>query len=182
MEEGVKTTFICIDKDLEALNNHIDCCRVQCDKVVDCLLAAEEKVTLLEEHSHLQRELIEQLLSHVEGMESCLCRCGKDHQVLGKISQVLDSPIVLGQDVPEDNVSDNSYHTPPIASLSIAPSSLLVESDKENGLVFCNSKSPLETCLVEIDEDSMENIDPVPVPAPVFDFARIARLMTVCGQ
>jgi len=180
--EGVKTTFICIDKDLEALNDCIDHHHVQCNKVADRLLAAKEKVTILEEHSRLQWELIEQLLSHVGGMESHLCHCGKDHQVLGKISHVLDSPIVLGQDVPKDNISNNSYHTPPVASLSIAPSSSLVESNRENGLVLYNLKLSLETCLVEIDEDPMENINPVPVPVPVFDFARIARLMTVCGQ
>jgi len=52
--EGVKTTFIHIDKDLEALNDCIDHCCVQCDKVVDCLLAAKEKVTLLEECSRSQ--------------------------------------------------------------------------------------------------------------------------------
>jgi len=182
MEEGVKTTFIRIDKDLKALNDRIDCCRVQCDKVVDHLLAAEEKVTLLEEHSRWQRELIKQLLSHVEGMEGHLCCCGKDRQVLGEITHVLDIPIILGQDVPKDNVSDGSYHTPPIASLSTVPSTLLVESDKENGLVLYNSKLSLETRLVEIEEDPMENVDPVPVLVPVFDFARIARLMTVCGQ
>jgi len=112
MEEGVKTTFIRIDKDLEALNDRIDRHCVQCDKVADRLLAAEEKVTLLEERSHLQRELIEQLLSRVEGMEGHLCHCGKDHQALGRISHVLDTPIVLGQDVPEDNGGDNSYPHP----------------------------------------------------------------------
>jgi len=45
----------------------------------------------------------------------------KDHQVLCEITHVLDSPIVLGQDVPEDNISDNSYHTPPIIASFITP-------------------------------------------------------------
>ena len=57
-----------------------------------------------------------------------------------------------------------------------------MESDKENGLVLYGSKSSLETHLVEMDEGPMENIDPVPVPVPVFDFAGIAQLMTVRGQ
>ena len=102
--------------------------------------------------------------------------------MLGEISHVLDSPIVLGQDVPEDNVSNKSYHIPPIASSSIVPSTLLVESNKENGLILYDSKLSLETCLVEIEEDPIVNVDPVPVPTPLFDFAGIAWLMTVHGQ
>ena len=68
-------------------------------------------------------------------MEGRLCRCGKGKKwgALEEIPSVLNSPLVLGGDVNDGATSNNSYHTPPLASSSISPSSSsVIESDKEN--------------------------------------------------
>jgi len=84
----------------------------------------------------------------VKGMEGKLCCCGKGRkqEVLEEISSILDSPLVLGEDINNGVVSDDSYHTPPIASSSLPPSSL-AKSDKENLVVLYNSQ---ESCCHEL--------------------------------
>jgi len=61
--------------------------------------------------------LIEQLMACVEDMEGKLCRCGKGKgkEIVEVVPSVLGSPLVLDLPLEEDNNSDDSYHTPPIA-------------------------------------------------------------------
>ena len=117
MDEGVQTGFLHVNKDLEALDNHIDCCRDKCEKTQEELCAAEGRIEVLEERSHSQHKMIKALMAHVEDMEGKLCHCGngKEREVGGALSSVLGSPIVLGQDIDEGSSSDNSYRTPPVA-------------------------------------------------------------------
>src|SRR5882762_2730732 len=182
LDEGARAGFARVDKDLEALNDRVDRRREECMVTENKLQAAEGRVEVLEERLRTQQDVIRALLERVDGMEGRLCHCGegKDRQVLGEIS-VLDSPIILGQDVLEDNVSDDSYHTPPIASSSMVPSSS-TESDKENSMVLYDSKVSMESRLVEVEEEFLENVEPVVVPAPVLDTAGVARLIAVRHQ
>jgi len=115
-------------------------------------------------------------------MEGRLCHCGKRKkwEVLEEIPSVLDSPLVLGGDINDGNISNNSYHTPPLASSSIPPlSSSVVESDKKNLVVLYDSR---ESRLVEIVEDPIENVVSVPVHELSLDFAGISHLIAVHGQ
>jgi len=141
---------------------------------------AEGKIEVLEERSHTQREMIDQLMACVKNMEGKLCHCGKgrDHQVLGEVS-VLDSPLVLGLKVPKDTGSDDSYHTPPIASSSIGPSSSLANANKENALIIYNSRASL---LQKIEDKPIKNAQPLPVPAPVLDSTSVSRFLFGCGM
>jgi len=49
MDEGVKTGFSCVDKDLEALDTCVNCCHKDYDDVVDKLKFAEGRIEVLEE-------------------------------------------------------------------------------------------------------------------------------------
>ena len=112
-------------------------------------------------------------------MEGRLCRCdegkGKGRATLEEVSPTLGSPLVLGQAMDEDRHSDDSYHTPPLTSLSAPASSTPSESDKENVEVV-----PLS--LVEIVKGSSNYDVPLPVPTPITDLAHFNHLIAVCGQ
>ena len=98
MDEGLKTGFLRVDKDLEALDQHITRRREECDKAQEELRAAEGKIEVLEERSRSQREMIEALMARVKNMEGQLCHCGKGKGCdveEGRVS-LLDSPIALG--------------------------------------------------------------------------------------
>ena len=98
MDEGLKTGFLRVDKDLEALDQRIDRRREECDKTREELRAAEGRIEVLEERSRSQREMIEALMARVENMEGQLCHCGKGkgrNVEEGRVS-LLDSPITLG--------------------------------------------------------------------------------------
>ena len=77
MDEGLKTGFLRVDKDLEALDQRIDCRQEECDKTREELHAAEGRIEVLEERSRSQHEMIEALMAQVENMEGQLCHCGK---------------------------------------------------------------------------------------------------------
>jgi len=113
MDEGVKTSFSRVDKDLEALDGRINHHRKDNDLVAEKLRIAEGKIKVLEEHSRTQRDMIKKLITRVESMEDRLCRCregkGKGKAVKISSSPVLGSPLVL--DCPLAG-SDGSYHTP----------------------------------------------------------------------
>ena len=85
--------------------------------------------------------------------------------------------------VEEDNTSDDSYHTPPLAGSSVPsiPLSIVEDSNQENlpnpGIGYI-SRLPLS----DITDGLMENLEPIPVPTPVLDSAGIAQLVAVCGQ
>jgi len=136
------------------------------------LKVAKGKIEVLEECSRTQRDMIEKLITRVEGMEDCLCRCGEG-KGKGKAVEILPSP-VLGSPLVLDRPlagSDGSYHTPPVA-LSPVVSSSSSGSDKENIVV--------ESRLVKIKDEVMESA--LHVPTPELDFQGITRLMAVHGQ
>ena len=81
IDEGVKTTFTCINKDLVALDDHIDRRWDECKKALEELQAAKGRIEVLKEWSCTQCEMIEMLMAHVENIEGMLCHCGK-----GKVS------------------------------------------------------------------------------------------------
>ena len=124
--------------------------------------------------------MIDQLMAHVKNMEGKLCHCGKgrDHQVLGEVS-ILGSPLVLSREVPEDTGSNDLYHTPPITSSSIGPSSSPSDTDKENTLIIYDSHASL---LQKIKDEPVEDAQPLPVPALGLDFTSVSRLVVVHGQ
>jgi len=115
--------------------------------------------------------MIEKLITRVECMEDRLCRCqegkGKGKAVDVLVFSVLGSPLVL--DCPLTG-SDDSYHTPPVVSSEGSSSSS--GPNKENVAV--------DSQLIEIQDEVMEN--PLPVPTPELDFQGIARLLAVRGQ
>ena len=182
LDEGVRSGFIRVDKDIEVLDKRIDRRREECERTEVALRIAEGKIGVLEERSRTQREMIKKLMACVEAMEGRLCRCGKgkDRQVLEEVSPVLDSPIVLGQEVLEDNASNDSYHTPPVASSFVGPSSSPPVSDQDNLMVLYDSRV---SHLEEIQDDApKENVEPVAVPSPILDMAGLSRLIAVRGQ
>ena len=75
----------------------------------------------------------------------------------------------------EDRHSNDSYHTPPLTSLSALASSSPSDSDKEN------IEIP-QSGLVEISEGSSDYDVPLPVPAPIIDLPRFNHLIAVRGQ
>ena len=111
-------------------------------------------------------------------MEGRLCCCGegkgKGRQVLEEIPLVLGSPLILGHSSKEGHTSDNSYHTPPLASSLVPTSSSPIKSNKENMEEMSS--------LVEIVDGSLDYNVPLPVPAPVLNLARFQHLLAVCGQ
>jgi len=171
MDEGLKTAVVRIDKDLEALDDRIGCCRQEFDIMSEELHKAEGKIDVLEERSRSQRDLIEKLMTHVESMEGRLCKCGEkvdkgkgtEQEVDDVSSPVLGSPLVLSCDTLG---SDDSYHTPP------GTSSPVQGSDKEN--------VDSSATLVEIKDD--ENEVAIPVVPPPLNFAGIHHLVAVRGQ
>ena len=118
-------------------------------------------------------------------MEGKLCRCNSESRgsTPEAPSSLLGSPLVLDRRVEEDNASDDSYHTPPLAGSSVPsiPSSLVEDSDRENlpnpGIGYI-SHIPLS----DITDGLVENVEPIPVPAPVLDRTGIDRLLAVRGQ
>ena len=83
----------------------------------------------------------------------------------------------------EDNASDDLYHTPPLAGSSVPsiPSSIVEDSDQENPSNIGIGYIP-RVPLSDITDKLVENSEPIPVPAPVLDRARIDHLIAVCGQ
>jgi len=171
MDEGVKTGFSRVDKDLEALDG---CVNRRCkdhDLVSEKLKVAKGKIEVLEELSRAQLDMIEKLITCVEGMEDWLCHCqerkGKGKAVEVSSSPVLGSPLVLDRPLAG---SDGSYHTPPVVSSEGL--SLSSGPNKENIAV--------DSQLIEIKDKVMEN--PLPVPTPELDFQGITRVLAVRGQ
>ena len=114
MDEGVKTIFLCGDEDLVALDQWINCHQDECEQTKEKLCVAEGRIEVLEEHLKSQRDLFKQLMIHIEDMEGRLCCCGKGkkQEVLKEIPSVLDSPLVLGEDI-----NDRQLATTPIILL-----------------------------------------------------------------
>ena len=181
MDEGLKTGFLRVDKDLEALDQCIDHRREECDKTREELRAAEGRIEVLEERSRSQREMIEALMARVKNMEGQLCHGGKGkgRNVAEERVSLLDSPITLGRDIEEGSSSDDSYRTPPLAGSSIPPNSSSSGSSEEQALVLYDSR---DSVLIEIHEEIVANHRPVPIPSPCLDMAGIARLIAVRGQ
>jgi len=181
LDTGTRAGFACVDQDLEALDQHINCRRAECEKTEEELHVTEGRIDNLSALLATQREMIQDLITRVDFMEGKLCYCGKGkaREPLQEISPLLGSPLELGPEVPEDSGSDMSYHTPPITSSS-APSSTspIVESNKENVMALYDSRQP----LVEIVDCPIENIEPLPVQEPCLDFVGISRLIAVRGQ
>ena len=181
LDEGVRAGFSQVNQDLEALDQHVNRQRAECERTEEELHAAEGRIEVLTMRLDTQRELIQDLFAHIESMEGKLCHCGKGkaREPLQDVSPVLGSPLDLGREIPEETDSNNSYHTPPIASSSVpSSSSPIIESNKENVMVLYDSCKP----LVEIVDRLIENSVPLPVREPCLDFAGISRLIAVRGQ
>jgi len=171
MDEGVRSGFSRIDKDLVALDGHVHRRRKDSEVIEEKLKVAEGRIALLEERSHADSDLIEKLFARIEAMEDRLCHCkedkGKGKAVEVSSSGVLGSPLVLDRPLVGSN---KSYHTPPIVSSEASSSSS--GSNKENVAV--------DSLLKEIKEEDME--ESLQVPVPRLDVQGIKRLMAVRGQ
>jgi len=181
LDEGVRAGFSRVDQDLEALDQRVNQQRAECERTEEELHAAEGRIEVLMTRLDTQRELIQDLFTHIESMEGKLCHCGKGkaREPLQDVSPVLGSPLDLGCEIPEETDSNNSYHTPPIASSSVPlSSSPIIESNKENVMVLYDSHKS----LVEIVDSPVENIVPLLVQEPRLDFSGISRLIAVRGQ
>ena len=161
LDTGTQAGFTCVDKDLEALDQHINRRHAKCEKTEDELCAAEGRIEVLTTCLGTQRKMIQDLIACVNFMEGKMCYCGKGkaREPLREVSPVLGSPLELGHKVPEDSGSDTSYHTPLVASSSVlSSSSPIVESNKENMMVLYDSRKP----LVKIVDSLIENMTPLP--------------------
>jgi len=171
MDEGVRSGFSRVDKDLAALDGRVHRRRKDSEAIEEKLKVAEGRIALLEERSRADNNLLEKLFSCVEAMEDRLCHCkeekGKGKAVEVSSSGILGSPLVLDHPLAG---SDESYRTPPIASSEASSSSS--GSNKENVVV--------DSLLKEIKEEDME--EPLQLPAPKLDVQGIKRLMVVRGQ
>ena len=185
IDEGIKTAVARIDKDLEALDQRINRRRVECERTEQSLRSALNRIADLERLSHAQSEINDALLERVDAMEGNLCHCNQESRgsTQEAPSSLVGSPLVLGCQVDEGNASDDSYHTPPLASSSVPsiPSSIMEDSDQENlsnvGIGYI-PRVPLS----DITDGLLENSEPIPVPAPMLDRAGIDRLIVVRGQ
>jgi len=159
MDEGVKTGFSHVNKDLEALDGQVNCRCKDHDFMSEKLKVAEGRIKVLEEQSHTQCDMIKKLITRVEGMEDQLCRC-QERKGKGKTVEVL-SPLVFGSPLVLDRPlagSDGSYHTPPVVSSKVL--SLSSGPNKENVAI--------DSQLIKIKDEVMES--PLHVPAPELDF------------
>jgi len=185
INEGIKTVVTRIDKDLEALDQRINRRRVECEWMEQSLRSALNRIADLERLSHAQSKINDALLKRVDAMEGNLCHCNQDSRGLTQEapSSLVGSPLVLGHQVDEGNISDNSYHTPPLAGSSVPsiPSSIVEDSNPENSPNVGIGYIP-RVPLSNITDGLVENSEPIPVPTPVLDRAGIDRLITVCGQ
>ena len=140
LDTGTRAGFTRVDKDLEALDQHINRRRAECEKTEEELRAAEGQIKVLTARLDTQREMIQDLIARVDSMEGKLChrRKGKAREPLREVSSVLGSPLELGCEVPKDSGSDTSYHTPPVAGSSfiLSSSSPVSEANKENSMVL----------------------------------------------
>jgi hypothetical protein len=180
MDEGIRTVAARIDEDLTALDERVTRRRDECEKTEAALVIANGRVELLEERVRNQRSMLERFSARLDDMEGQLCHCGKGkgREALREISPVLDSPFILGSPLPEARSSNESFHSSSgFESSTNVPSSS--SSTKENDLVIYDSAT---SRLVEIVEDPVENVDPIPVPPPVLDVEGMRRLITVRGQ
>ena len=99
IDEGTRTTFVCVDEDLITLDQCIDHCFQECERtdhqlqeVKDQLRAAEDRILALEESKKDYRDMLLEMRVRIEAMEGQLCHCGK-----GKGKEVeVEGPLVLG--------------------------------------------------------------------------------------
>ena len=183
VDEATQTSLRRIDLDLEALDSRVNRRRRECETTDAELRLAEGRVELLEERLANQRGLIEQLIARVDGMEERLCQCGKGKgKEIEEVVSVLGSPLVLDRPSEEDVISDDSYHTPPVASSSQPSSSSLVyDSDKENVSSFGPGWES-KIVLVPIGDASPENAVAIPVRKPTLNLSGLDCLIVVHGQ
>ena len=172
--------MIRVDLDLEALDGRVNRRRRECETTEAELRLAEGRIELLEERLVSQRGLIEQLMARVDGMEGKLCRCGKGKgREVEKDISLLGSPLFLDRSLEEGIHSDDSYHTPPVASSSQpSSSSPHQDSDKEN----MSSEFDMKTALVPIGDAPPENAVALFVREPALNIDGLERLVAVRGQ
>ena len=77
LDTGTRAGFARVDQDLEALDQHINRCRAECEKTEEELHVAEGRINVLTVRLATQREMIQDLIAHVDFMEGKLCYCGK---------------------------------------------------------------------------------------------------------
>jgi len=185
INEGIKTAVTRIDKDLEALDQRINRRHVECERMEQSLCSALNQIADLERLSHAQSEINNTLLERVDAMEGNLCHCNQDScgSTQEAPSSLVGSPLEFGHQVDEGNVSDDSYHTPPLAGSSVPsiPSLIVEDSEQKNSSNVGIGYIPCVP-LSDITDGLVENSGPIPVPAPVLDRAGINRLIAVRGQ
>ena len=193
IDEGTRTTFVCVDEDLVALDQRIDRRRQECERtdyqlqeVKDRLRAAEDQILALEESKKDYREMLLEMRVRIEAMEGQLCHCGmeKGKEVETGGPSVLGSPLVLDRPEDEGHLSDDSFNTPPSVgpSSSSQPSSTVVESDKENVPSFGIGFDPKKLVLIPVEDTPPENIVPLPIREPVLNISGLEQLVAVRGQ
>ena len=77
IDEGVQSSVQQIEKDMESIDDRVDCRQDECEKLSNELCIAEARIKLMEELSWGQRMVIERLSARVDTMEDNLCRCVK---------------------------------------------------------------------------------------------------------
>ena len=85
MDQGFHNAVNRINKDLMELNNRIDCCQAECDKV-------ERRLAELAARHAEQSNAVNVLKVQLELMVGQLCQCNKENE---EVPSVLDEPIVL---------------------------------------------------------------------------------------
>ena len=144
---------------------------------------AEGRIELLEKRLISQHGLIKQLMARVDGMEGSLCRCGKGKEKEAEeVVSLLGSPLVLDRSLDEGVNSDNSFHTPPVASSSQPSSSSPVyDSNKENVSSFGIGWES-KIALVPIGDAPPKNAVAIPVCELTLNLSGLDCLIAVRGQ
>jgi len=106
LDQGTWAGFIRVDQDLEALDQRINRRCAECEKTENELRIAEGRIDVLTTRVASQREIIQDLIARVDGMEK-LCHCGKGkaRERPQEVPSVLGSPLELGRGVSKDSSS-----------------------------------------------------------------------------
>ena len=178
IDKGIKTLNSQVNLDLATLDDRVTRHHNECDWTTAELVVANGKIALLEECVRSQRTALKRLSACLDVMEDQLCHCGKGkgREVLGEIPSVLDSLFEFNSFLPKAQFSVESFHSTSESAIKAPLSSFL---SKENNLVIYNSNT---SHLIEIVEEPIENVMPIPVPPPVLDTDSIAQLLLVRNQ
>lgn len=176
VNHGCKTTFEHINKDLEALDGHINHHSQECEQTECSLQVTEGKVTVLWEQVQSQWGMIEELIAHVDAMEGKLCWCASN-KGKERMEEILGSPLVLDHPMDEDRSKSDLFFTPSMGSSSLPPAPSPALSDPYN-----TSQFGIGFILKRIEEAPAENKKPIPIHLPSAEASGLNALVVVCGQ